>query len=88
MATSRPTPSDPQPVASDTRIVNLPLPAEVPTEHPEAARIAFEWSAIFTPFLIFGAFALYRYLKRKASADRQDELQSPHFWPRNSSRRN
>jgi hypothetical protein len=72
----------PAPVPIDpTRTLNLSLPPQVPTIHPEAKRIAFEWSAIFTPLLAFAAFVLYRQLRRRINADRQAKLQEPHFWP-------
>jgi hypothetical protein len=72
----------PVPLApNDTRTLNLPVPAGVPKVHPEAKRIAFEWSAIFTPLLMFAAFAAYRLLRRRITAQREAKLQEPHFWP-------
>jgi hypothetical protein len=60
--------------------VNLVLPAAVPTIHPEAKQIAFEWSLILTPFLMLGALVAYRQWRKRISTDRQAKLQEPHFW--------
>lgn len=74
-----PPPSTTPPVRR--RTLNLALPAGVPTLHPEAKLIAYEWGAIVTPLLFFGGFALYRYFRRQISGRREAELQPPHFWP-------
>ena len=71
--------SNPAPVAS--HLVNLPLPDDVPFTHPDAHWIDFAWSLIFTPLLAYAAFATYRYLRLRASRNRQSNLQEPHFWP-------
>jgi hypothetical protein len=73
--------SSPQAPLVELRTVNLPLPPDVPVIHPDAHWIDFVWSAIFTPLLAFMAFAYYRYLRRRASLNRQSSLQEPHFWP-------
>jgi hypothetical protein len=73
-------PENPPPIPV-LHTVDLALPAGLPTVHPEAKRIAIEWSAILSPLLFFGLYSMYRWFLRQTSAKRGAELQPPHFWP-------